>query len=73
MKQLDIGKLSSVDYQGVSKYANQDFLKIFNERNTLAAQVEKLQGIINDIAQKNPEAIPDELMMEVNDNVTDNE
>jgi hypothetical protein len=72
MKQLNIGKLSSVDYQAVNKYSNQDFLKVFNERNTLAAQVEKLQGIINDIAQKNPEVIPDYLMMEVNNNGTDN-
>ena len=72
MKQLNIGKLSSVDYQAVSKYSDQDFLKVFNERNTLAAQVEKLQGIINDIAQKNPEVIPDYLMMEVNNNGTDN-
>ncbi|MGQ2374570.1 hypothetical protein [Companilactobacillus zhachilii] len=69
---LDVAKLSSVDYESVNKYSNQDFLKVFNERNTLAAQVEKLQGIINDIAQKNPEVIPDYLMMEVNNNGTDN-
>ena len=73
MKQLDIGKLSSVDYQGVSKYANQDFLKVFNERNTLAAQVEKLQGIINDIATNHPEAMPDYLMIKEENDGSNNQ
>jgi len=72
MKQLNLAELTALSFEDINKYADQDYLKIFNERNKLAAQVEKMQQIINDIAQKNPEAIPDYLMMEVKDNVTDN-
>ena len=72
MKQLNLAELTAVNFEDVNKYSNQDYINVFNERNKLAAQVEKLQGIINDIAQKNPEVIPDYLMMEVNNNGTDN-
>ena len=70
---LDVAKLSSVDYESVNKYSNQDYINVFNERNKLAAQVEKMQQIINEIAQKNPEAIPDYLMTEVNNNGSNNQ
>lgn len=72
MKQLNLAKLTAVNFEDVNKYSNQDYLNVFNERNKLAAQCESMQKIINEIAQKNPEAIPDYLMMEVKDNVTDN-
>lgn len=72
MKQLNLAELTAVNFEDVNKYSNQDYINVFNERNKLAAQVEKMQQIINEIAQKNPEAIPDYLMMEVNNNVTDN-
>lgn len=72
MKQLNLAELTAVNFEDVNKYSNQDYINVFNERNKLAAQVEKMQKVINDIAQKNPEAIPDYLMMEVNNNGTDN-
>jgi len=72
LKQLNLAELTAVNFEDVNKYSNQDYINVFNERNKLAAQVEKMQQIINEIAQKNPEAIPDYLMMEVKDNVTDN-
>ena len=72
MKQLNLAELTAVNFEDVNKYSNQDYINVFNERNKLAAQVEKMQQIINEIAQKNPEAIPDYLMMEGKDNVTDN-
>ena len=72
MKQLNLAELTAVNFEDVNKYSNQDYINVFNERNKLAAQVEKMQQIINDIAQKNPEVIPDYLMMEVNNNGTDN-
>ena len=51
MKQLNLAELTAVNFEDVNKYSNQDYINVFNERNKLAAQVEKLQGIINDIAQ----------------------
>jgi len=72
MKQLNLAELTAVNFEDVNKYSNQDYINVFNERNKLAAQVEKMQQIINEIAQKSPEAIPDYLMMEVKDNGTDN-
>lgn len=72
MKQLNLAELTAVNFEDVNKYSNQDYINVFNERNKLAAQVEKMQQIINEIAQKNPEVIPDYLMMEVNNNGTDN-
>lgn len=72
MKQLNSAELTAINFEDVNKYANQDYISVFNERNKLAAQVEKMQKIINDIAQKNPEAIPDYLMMEVENNGSNN-
>jgi len=72
LKQLNLAELTAVNFEDVNKYSNQDYINVFNERNKLAAQVEKMQQIINEIAQKNPEVIPDYLMMEVNNNGTDN-
>lgn len=73
MNKLNVNQLVSVDFNDVNKYINQEYLKIFNERNTLAAQVEKLQGIISEISVKHPEAIPDYLMIKEDINGTDNE
>lgn len=72
MKQLNSAELTAINFEDVNKYANQDYINVFNERNKLAAQVEKMQKIINDIAQKNPEAIPEYLMMEVENNGSNN-
>lgn len=72
MKQLNSAELTAINFEDVNKYANQDYISVFNERNKLAAQVEKMQKIINDIAQKNPEAIPNYLMMEVENNGSNN-
>ena len=73
MKQLNLAELTAVNFEDVNKYSNQDYINVFNERNKLAAQVEKMQQIINEIAQKNPEAIPDYLMTEVNNNGSNNQ
>ena len=71
-KKLDIQKITTIGTdEAIDKYQG-ELLKYIHQDILLSAQNEKMQKIIEEVFKKAPEAIPDYLMMEVKDNVTDN-
>jgi len=72
MKKLNIQKLTTVDTNELVELYKSQYVNALNDCNLLNIQIKQYQKIIQDIADKNIDAIPSEYLTEVKDNVTDN-
>jgi len=72
MKKLNIQKLTTVDTNELVELYKSQYVNALNDCNLLNIQIKQYQKIIQDIADKNIDAIPAEYLTEVKDNVTDN-
>ena len=72
MKQLNIQKLTTVDTNELAEMYKSQYVNALNDCNLLNIQIKQYQKIIQDIADKNIDAIPAEYLTEVKNNGSNN-
>lgn len=72
MKKLDSSKFTTIQVADMSDEYEREYIALLKERNMLSIQNTKLQKVLQEIADKNIDAIPEEYLMEDEENGTDN-
>lgn len=68
MKKLDIQKIITVDSNDAIKKYQGELIKYIHQNILLTAQIEKMQSIIEEAFEKNPDTFPDDYIIENKEN-----